>query len=107
MNYHGGFGKWELRERGSLYTLPKNLRILGFDFQTMEMHPRFTHEELIVDWFKRSQGQRTRKFTIFDQFISLWFSFNSWVHTCQRKLKMQTCSDGSKVIQGFLRHFKN
>jgi hypothetical protein len=42
------------------------------------MYPSFTHEELIVDWFKRSQGLRARKYTIFDQFISLWFAFNSW-----------------------------
>ena len=42
------------------------------------MYPTFTHEKLIVDWFKRSQRQRARKFTIFDQFISLWFAFNSW-----------------------------
>ena len=44
----------------------------------MKMYPSFTHEELIIDWFKRSQGQRVRKFTVFDQFISLWFAFNSW-----------------------------
>jgi len=44
----------------------------------IEMYPTFTHEELIVQWFKRSQKQRVRKFTVFDQFISLWFAFNSW-----------------------------
>ena len=42
------------------------------------MYPSFTHEELIIDWFKRSQGEKVKKFTIFDQFISLWFAFNSW-----------------------------
>lgn len=41
-------------------------------------HPETSHEELIIRWFERSQKQRTRVFTIFDQFISLWFSFNSW-----------------------------
>jgi len=42
------------------------------------MYPSFTHEELIIDWFKRSQGEKVKIFTIFDQFISLWFAFNSW-----------------------------
>jgi len=37
-----------------------------------------TREKLIIDWFKRSQKQRTKNFGIFDQFISLWFAFNSW-----------------------------
>jgi len=53
----------------------------------MKMYPSFTHEELIIDWFKRSQRQRVRKFTVFDQFISLWFAFNSWGTYLSRKDK--------------------
>jgi hypothetical protein len=41
-------------------------------------YPTFTHEELIVDWFRRSQKQNVRSFTLFDQFVALWFAFNSW-----------------------------
>ena len=41
-------------------------------------YPTFTHEELIADWYKRSQKEKTRKFTIFDQFMSLWLAFNAW-----------------------------
>jgi len=41
-------------------------------------YPTFTRKELIIDWFKRSQKQRAREFTIYDQFISLWLAFNSW-----------------------------
>jgi hypothetical protein len=41
-------------------------------------YPTFTREELIVDWYKRSQKEKTRKFTVFDQFVSLWFAFNAW-----------------------------
>jgi hypothetical protein len=41
-------------------------------------YPTFTHEELIADWYKRSQKERTREFTIFDQFMSLWLAFNAW-----------------------------
>jgi len=44
----------------------------------MKVYPSFTYEELIIDWFKRSQGEKVKRFTIFDQFISLWFAFNSW-----------------------------
>lgn len=35
-------------------------------------------QELIVRWYNRSQKRRTKAFTIFDQFISLWVAFNSW-----------------------------
>lgn len=41
-------------------------------------YPTFTHEELIADWYKRSQKEKTRRFTIFDQFMSLWLAFNAW-----------------------------
>jgi hypothetical protein len=37
-----------------------------------------TYEELITEWFKRSQKEGAREFTIFDQFMSLWLSFNAW-----------------------------
>lgn len=40
-------------------------------------YPTFTPEELIIDWFNRSQ-KRAEGFTLFDQFISLWLAFNSW-----------------------------
>jgi len=41
-------------------------------------YPKFTREELIADWFKRSQKEGTEEFTIFDQFMSLWLAFNAW-----------------------------
>ncbi|MGD9130138.1 MAG: hypothetical protein PVH73_01025 [Candidatus Bathyarchaeota archaeon] len=31
-----------------------------------------------MGWYNRSQKEKTRKFTMFDQFISLWLSFNAW-----------------------------
>jgi len=34
--------------------------------------------KLIIDWFNRSQGQDIQ-FDIFDRFVSLWISFNSWM----------------------------
>lgn len=40
-------------------------------------YPTFTHE-LIIGWYDRSQKEKARKFTIFDQFISLWLAFNAW-----------------------------
>ncbi len=38
-----------------------------------------THAQLIIEWFDRSQGKNQSSFNIFDQFISLWFSFNAWM----------------------------
>jgi hypothetical protein len=40
--------------------------------------PNVTHEKIITNWYRRSQKQKASKYTIFDQFISLWFAFNSW-----------------------------
>lgn len=63
------FSVFTRADQGIIYLMTDDLSIMTY--------PTFTHEELIVDWFKRSQKQRARRFTIFDQFISLWFAFNS------------------------------
>jgi len=51
------------------------------------VYPSFRHEDLIIDWFKRSQNEETRGFTVFDKFISLWFAFNSWGTYSTKKAK--------------------
>lgn len=34
--------------------------------------------KLIVNWFRRSQGESVNEFNSFDRFVSLWISFNAW-----------------------------
>jgi hypothetical protein len=34
--------------------------------------------KLVVNWFRRSQGELVGEFTIFDNFVSLWISFDAW-----------------------------
>ena len=58
------------------------------------MYPSFTHEELIIDWFKRSQGEKVKKFTIFDQFISLGSPSILGALINLKKTEIGTCSTG-------------
>jgi hypothetical protein len=48
--------------------------------------------ELIRRWCERSQGSLAGEFTMFDKFISLWFSFNGW-----GSVTAKTNNDGDMV----------
>jgi len=50
---------------------------MGLAIKFMWMH-RSRLRKLVVDWFRRSQGETVSEFDIFDRFTSLWISFNAW-----------------------------
>jgi len=50
---------------------------MGIAIKMMWMHHAYLRK-LIVNWFRRSQGELVDEFTIFDKFVSLWISFNAW-----------------------------
>lgn len=49
------------------------------------MYPSVSRDQLIINWYKRSQKQRATKITVFDQFIYLWFAFNAWGTSLSQK----------------------
>lgn len=65
--------------------------------------------KIILSWFRRSQGKNV-KLSVFDKFISLWISFNSWgiakYETDHDKNIIDRLSK-DKVIEGIYKNLLN
>jgi len=54
------------------------------------------HQKLIVNWFRRSQGEVLNEFALFDKFVFLWVSFDAWGTYASNKVQSRDMIDWVK-----------